>query len=287
MMKRPAMGWSWLLAAGLACAAAGAEKKVVIRGSNTFGEELAGRLIKAYQALHPGATFDLTSEGTGAGLADLFEGRCDLAAASRPINNDELRLARSRGIKLKPHPVGYYGVGVLVHADNPVRNLNDVQVADLFTGRIKFWKQIGGKNRPVKLFIRNPMSGTHLGFRELAMGNRPYAKSARELKSYRAIEDAVAADPDAVGYTGAQQPTSTVVRLVKINGYPLNAASVNEGFYPYARLLRLYSRSDRESEAVRDFLQFLRSKTGRKVLEEAGYVATSGKAADLKMDLGY
>src|SRR5436853_704047 len=58
--------------------------KVVIKGSNTIGEELAPRLITEYKKNHAAASFDLESKATGYGLAALMAGQCDIAAASRP-----------------------------------------------------------------------------------------------------------------------------------------------------------------------------------------------------------
>ena len=62
------------------------------------------------------------------------------------------------------------------------------------------------------------------------------------------------------------------VRAVKINGVALTVESVNEGLFPYARQLRLYTDSHRESSAARDFIQFVQSAEGQRVLEEMGYV---------------
>src|ERR1041384_3796099 len=87
-------------------------EKVVIKGSNTFGEELAPRLIEEYRKDHLGATFDLESKGSATGFAALLAGECDIAAASRPANEDELRLGRSRGIRIETHMIGFYGVAV-------------------------------------------------------------------------------------------------------------------------------------------------------------------------------
>src|SRR5580704_2155139 len=63
--------------------------KIVIRGSNTVGEELAPRLIVEFKKDHPTADFDLEAKATGYGLAALRAGLCDIAAASRPANKEE------------------------------------------------------------------------------------------------------------------------------------------------------------------------------------------------------
>src|SRR5437016_14083060 len=101
----------------------GASGKIVIKGSNTIGEELAPRLIAEYKKDHPNAVFELESKATGYGLAALLAGQCDIAGASRAPIKDEQDLAKSRGVELAEHVIGAYGVEVVVHANNPVGNL--------------------------------------------------------------------------------------------------------------------------------------------------------------------
>src|SRR5205085_7040459 len=97
--------------------------KVIIKGSNTIGEELAPRLIAEYKKEHPDAVFELESKATGYGLAALLAGQCDIAAASRAPIKDEQELAKSRSIELGEHVIGSYGVEVVIHASNPVGTL--------------------------------------------------------------------------------------------------------------------------------------------------------------------
>lgn len=73
---------------------------IVIKGSNTFGEELAPVLIERYRKDHPDVTFQLESKGSGSGFEALLAGQCDIAASSRSPTEDEKRLARSRGVSI-------------------------------------------------------------------------------------------------------------------------------------------------------------------------------------------
>src|SRR5262245_17334117 len=133
-MKRIAIS---LLVIGLSLSferQAPATVKLVIKGSNTFGEELGPRLIAEFRKSHADTSVELESKGTASGFAALFDGKCDVAAASRPANEDEVRLARSRGVRLKSYTIGYYGVAVVVNAKNPVEKLSDAQVRCAFTG---------------------------------------------------------------------------------------------------------------------------------------------------------
>jgi phosphate transport system substrate-binding protein len=266
-----------LLLAGI-CLAVGCSRqqtvtgKLVIKGSNTFGEELGPRLIEEFRKQQPGVTFEIESKGSGSGFAALLAGECDIAASSRPINEDERRQAKSRGLELNEYVIGSYGVAVIVHKDNPVSNLTHEQVRDIFTGAIGNWKQVGGPDAPIHVFIRDPVSGTYLGFQELAMDRRPYVASARQWKSYPEIVEAVKADPNAIGYAGMIFSAREGVKPVAINNVRPTIVTVNEGDYPYSRTLRLYTNKAAESDAARAFVRFVRSRDGQNVLRDLGFV---------------
>src|SRR5258708_594716 len=80
--------------------------KVLIRGSNTFGEELAPRLIAEYKKDHASAAFDVESKATVYGMAALLAGKCDIAGASRVALKEELELAKMRAIELNEYVIG-------------------------------------------------------------------------------------------------------------------------------------------------------------------------------------
>jgi len=245
---------------------------VVIKGSNTFGEELGPKLIRAYRQAHPGVEIELESKGSATGFAALLAGECDIASTSRIAIEDELRLARSRGIAMNHYTVGYYGVAVLVHDANPLRSLSDTQVRDIFTGAVSTWRDVGGEDHAIHLYIRDPVSGTYLGFQELAMERQPYAESAKQLGSYREIAEAVKKDPYGIGYGGMHVAAEAGLHALSINGMPVSTTSVNEGLYPYARLLRFYTNAEGESKEAKRFIRFVRSKDGKAVLQDMGYI---------------
>ncbi|HPC58591.1 MAG TPA: phosphate ABC transporter substrate-binding protein, partial [Kiritimatiellia bacterium] len=262
-----------ILGLGLAAlASAQAGDKLEIRGSDTFGLELGPRLVQAFQERHPGAELALKNIGTASGFDDLLEGRCDILATSRMLTDEEFRMARSRGIELQSALVGYNGIAIIVHADNPVKNLTDVQVRDLFAGRVTRWSQVGGADRPVELFIRDASGGTHLGFRRLAMDHLPYAAAARAQADYAALADAVAANPDAIGHIGMGLAARPGIHYVSINGIPPDEVTVHDGLYPYVQAVWLYARAKSDSPRIEQFMQFVRSKAGQQIVEATGFV---------------
>ena len=264
--------WFFAGLATLMVATAGAGEKLSIKGSNTFGEELGPQLISAFRERNPDVEIALEKLGSGSGIAALLDGTCNIAASSRMLNEDEQRLAKSRGIKLKATAIGYYGVAVIVNAQNPLRNLTDRNVRDIFTGAATNWKQLRGHDQPIEVLIRDATGGTHLGFQELAMERMPYEKSAIEFASYSELAKEVAARPNAVGYVAMNLDTREGLRAVSINGIPPNDFAVNEGLYPYVRKIWLYVRTNPEDKTAQRFVRFVRSKTGQKIVEDIGFV---------------
>ena len=249
--------------------------KLVIRGSNTVGEELAPKLTAAFKKDNPAAEFDTEFKGSGYGIGALAASKCDIAASSRPILKQELEIAQMRSITVNDAVIGAYSVAVIVHNGSSVTNLTKQQVQDIFTGKIQNWKDVGGQDAPMKLHIRDTSSGTQLGFRELAMSNEPYPSAPNVpnmLPSYEEIVAAVAKDPNAIGYCGLTEVSMPGIKGVSIGGIAPTVASVHKGDYPYARTLHLYTNKARESKDARAFIDFVLSATGQKILTDMGFV---------------
>lgn len=262
-----ASGLAVLLCAGAALA----QDKVAIRGSNTIGEELAPQLIAAYKKDHPNVIFDLEFKGTAYGLGALMGGFCDIAAASKPVQKEQEEIARIRNFQFKESIPGSYVVTILVNAGNPVSNLTSNQVQAIFTGKIVNWKDVGGKDAPIHLLARDPVSGTYLGFKELAMGYQDYGEPLQFFTNYVTIAEAVAKDPDSIGYNGLNPTPPAGTKTLTIDGVAPSAVTVNEKKYPYVRVLRLYSDSAKTSRPANDFINFVLSPDGQQVITQMGY----------------
>ncbi len=261
-----------LLGALLTGCSGGKPEKVVMLGSNTIGEELAPRLVAEYRKDHPNVAFEMEFKGTTYGLGALMVSRCDIAAASREATTNEIALAQGQGVEFNNHVIGAYDVAVIVNAACPVGNLKREQVRDLFTGATQNWKDVGGPDAPIRLCIRHPISGTYLGFRELAMENKPYALNVKTFTNYTALVAAVAQDPNAIGYSTIRLSGTQGVKPVSINGVAPSMEAVDKGQYPYARFLRLYTDKARETQEARDFVEFVQSSRGQEILDQMGFV---------------
>jgi phosphate transport system substrate-binding protein len=148
-------------------------------------------------------------------------------------------------------------------------------VRDIFIGVITNWSQAGGADAPVHLYGRDPISGTHLGFKEIAMENKPYADSHNLYVNYEGLVAAVAKDANGIGYASIELATAPGIKGVTIGGVAPSIETVNKDEYPYKRVLHLYTSKGKESAAALDFVQFVQSAPGQKALVAAGFVPKS------------
>lgn len=250
---------------------AGAQTKILIKGSNTIGEELAPRLIAAYKKDHPSTECSFEPKATVYGIAALLGGQCDIAAASRETLKEEREIAKMRDIELNEYVIGAYSVAVVVNAACPVADMTKDQVRDIFTGAVTNWKDVGGTDAPIHLYARDPISGTYLGFKELAMGNKSYADNPNLLTSYEAIVQGIAKDPNGIGYSSIDLVKHAGVKGVSIGGVAPTIEAVNKGQYPYTRVLRFYTNKAKEGKEAKDFVQFVTSEGGQKIVAAMGF----------------
>lgn len=247
-----------------------------IKGSDTM-VNLCQAWAESFMARHPQVTVAVTGGGSGTGIAALISGTCDLASSSRAMTDKEKKQITARGRTSREWIVALDGLAVVVHPSNPVKQLTVSQLADLFTGKIRNWKEIGGTNRAVVLLSREVNSGTHVYFKEHVLGtSQEFAPEALLMPSSQAIADEVSTNPDAIGYYGMGylNPKNKAVAVAKTtaDAYILPAeADIRSGSYPIARPLFVYSL-DESQGLVKAFLDFARSPEGQAIVRKTDFV---------------
>lgn len=256
-----------LLVAG--CAATTTDEATLrITGSDTMVEILT-RVVDDYRRIHPSRPASVEGGGSRAGIAALIAGRTDLAASSRPMLPDEARaLLEARSTLGLGHLMMRDAISIYVHERNPVQSLTMTQLRELFTGRVRSWREVGGSDAPVRILIREAVSGTHLYFEEHVMLGDSYAPHARMFARTGDMIEQIAGDTTAIGYGGWGYQRDGVRRL-RVNGVDAGDAQVREGSYPIARHLRFYSIGT-PPEHVQHFIDWVHGPEGQRAIEEAG-----------------
>ena len=248
-------------------------KPVTIKGSDTM-VILGQRLAEEYMTAKPGTVVQVNGGGSGTGIAALINGTVDLAMASRPMKDDEKAKAKqARGADMVEHPVALDGLGVFVHASNPIQHLTMAQVKDIFQGKVKNWSEVGGPNAPLVLYGRESSSGTYDYFREHVLGKEDFAPAVQTLQGTAAIINAVGHDRNGIGYGGIAYAKEVRAIGISAGGKPPVAPSestVADGSYPLARKLFFYYPAN-APERVTSFAQWAVTPEAQALVTKVGY----------------
>ncbi|MFA5143575.1 MAG: phosphate ABC transporter substrate-binding protein [Candidatus Omnitrophota bacterium] len=264
--------------------AAPAKNSIQVKGSDTM-VNLGQAWAERYMEANPGDFVAVTGGGSGTGLSSLISGTCDVAMSSRNIKEKEVALANKKGINPNEIKAALDGLAVVVNPKNPIGKLTVAQLADIFTGRVKNWKDLGGNNGTIVLLSREVNSGTHVYFKEHVLrkndpnSKEEFAPTALMLSSSQAIADEVAGNPDAIGYYGMGYVSAKQKPVwIAGDGRPEYEAptieNVISGKYPISRPLFIYTNGQPRG-LVKKFVDFCLSKEGQEIVLATDFVPVS------------
>jgi phosphate transport system substrate-binding protein len=220
---------------------------------------------------------EVSAHGTDTAFQDLADRKCDIGMASRRIRDDEAaRLAPLGKLQsaASERVVALDGIAIVVNPSNPVSTLTTAQIADVFSGKIARWSEVGGKEGPIVVHARDDKSGTFDTFKHLVLGTKPLVPYAVRHESSEELSDAVAADVQAVGFIGVRYVRNAKPLMVEDAGSspllpsPMTVATED---YPLSRRLYLYL-PEKASQIARDFVDFATSDAGQDIVQGAGFV---------------
>ena len=261
--------------------AASTKNNIQIKGSDTM-VNLGQAWAEKYMEINPQDFVAVTGGGSGTGFSSLISGTCDIAMSSRNIKNKEITLAKQKGINPNEIKIALDGLAVVVNPKNPLSNLTIEQLAQIFTGKITNWKELGGLNSKIVLLSREVNSGTHVYFKEhILRKNDPNSQEeffpgALMLSSSQAIADEVAQNPSAIGYYGmgyisAKQKPIAVAKDEKSEYEAPTIENVVNGKYPISRPLFIYTNGSPQG-LVKKFIDFALSKEGQDIVLATDFV---------------
>jgi len=233
----------------------GRESTLVLTGSSTVAP-LAAEIGKRFETLHPGVRVNVQTGGSSRGIADARSGLNDIGTVSRPLTPDES--------DLRSFTIARDGICMIVHRSNPVAELTDRQVLQIYTGEITDWSSVGGSES--RITVVNKAEGRAT----LDLFLHYFRLDSSAIKAHVIIGDneqgikTVAGNPDAIGYVsiGAADYDAThgvPIKLLPMNGVPATIENVRSGKFPLARPLNLVT--DREPAGLaRQFIDFARSR---------------------------
>ena len=259
-------------------ATGGGRNTVTIKGSDTM-VILGQRFAEEYMRQNPNVVIQVNGGGSGTGIAALINGTVDLAQSSRPMKAGEKEnVEKRRNAELHETPVALDALAVFVNEANPVKELTIDQLAQIYTGKITNWNQVGGADAAIVLYGRENSSGTYEYFKENVLNKADFAPRTQTLAGTAAVINAVARDRNGIGYGGiAYGEGVRAVAIKKDAGSPAvepTAENVANGTYPISRHLYLYW-IESAGPQVKQFVDWATSAEGQKLVENVGYFPLS------------
>ena len=249
------------------------QSKITVKGSDTM-VILAQKWAELYMKQNPATSIQVTGGGSGVGITALINGTTDIANASRPMKQTEIEKLKARynilGVQI---PCAKDGITIFLNEANKVQELTIKQLSDIYQGKIKNWKELGGVDAEIRMYGRENSSGTYTYFHDEVV-KADYAASVQSLPGTAAVVNAVKKDVNGIGYGGAAYAVGVKHAKVKKDAnnpafFP-TAETIGKGEYPITRYLYMYMRN-RPTGETKKYIDWILSQEGQMVVTEVGY----------------
>ena len=246
-------------------------------------QPLTNAIVKDFTGGEDFDTSILNYSNTHPGYVKLINDEVDLIVVTEP-SEEELALAKQKGVELEVIPVVKEGFVFYVNSKNPVENLTTEQIQKIYSGEITNWKEVGGQDEEIKAFQRPVNSGSQTGMLSLVMKGLKLMEAPKEnlVDTMEAIVNLVSSyqnGKNAIGYSYYYYATTmfetidkTVasnIKLLGIDGVKPNNQTIKDSTYPFTTAYYIViNKADPENAASRVLANQLLSERGQKVAEE-------------------
>lgn len=249
--------------------------EITVKGSDTMFI-LGQRWAATYAKSHPDAKITVTGGGSATGIAALLKGTADICNASWPMSAVQISDFVERFSKRpRQYKMCMDAVAIFVNKANPVGKLSLPQIEAIYTGKIVNWKEVGGTDTSISLYGRENSSGTYEFFKARVLDRQDFAPGTKAMSSTAAVIQAVAGDPNAIGFGGIAYDHGVkhlaISKTSSVRAFEPTEANVYADRYPLARYLFSYVKSEKDVDAVADYISWCLSDAGQTVVQDVGY----------------
>ena len=220
---------------------------------------------QAIMERYPDIRITVAGGGSGVGVQKVGEGLVQIGNTGRALKDTEIAK-----YGLVTFPFAIDGVAVAVNPANGVTGLTKAQVKDVFAGKVTNWKDLGGADAPISLYVREDGSGTRETFEERALDKGTSAPSANVVNSNGAMKTAIAQDKNAIGYVGLGHLDESV-KGVAVDGMVPSQEGAADGSYTVTRLLYMNTKGEPEG-LTKLFVDYIYSEDGKGFISQSGYI---------------
>jgi phosphate transport system substrate-binding protein len=225
---------------------------------------------KRIMAVNPDIHITVAGGGSGVGVKQVGEGLVEIGNTGRPLKKDEIEK-----YGLKTFPFAIDGVAVVLNPANKIKELTSAQVADVYSGKITDWKDLGGEPGQIDVYGREDGSGTREVFTDKIIKDVTLAPSTNVVNSNGAMKTAVAKDKRAIGYVGIGYIDKSV-RAPKLDGMIATQKNAAKGKYTVVRDLFMNTKGE-PAGITKLFIDYIYSPEGAKIVSDNGYIPLKRK----------
>lgn len=250
----------------------GGQQKISVVGSTSV-QPVAEQLSQAYMKNNTNVKITVQGGGSAVGIKSVQDGTAKIGTSSKKLSANE-----SQG--LTQYEIAKDGIAVIINNQNGVSGLTVDQIKGIFSGNITNWKEVGGADAKINLIVREEGSGTRDAFQEIVLGKLAngtkisFNKQAIVQSSTEAVQQAVAQDPNAIGFISFASVKDT--KALTVNGVAPSEATVLDGTYKIQRPFLFLFKGEPTGD-VKSFIDWVIGPDGKAIIKTEKLVPTGVK----------
>ncbi len=243
--------------------------KLVITGSSTVAP-LVSEIAKRFEAQHSDVRIDVQMGGSSRGISDVKQKISDIGMVSRALKENEKNIMA--------FPIALDGITMIVHKSNPIDELKNKEIVDIYTGKITNWSEVGGNDAPITVVSKAEGRGT------LDLFIKYFQIKSSDIKPHVIIGDneqgvkTVSGNKNSIGFVsvGTAEYDAGIgipIKPLPLNGVAASTENIRNGNFPLSRKLNLVTNAKPDGLAE-IFIEFANSKEVADIIEEQYFVTT-------------
>jgi len=245
-------------------------ERIEIAGSTSV-QPVAEKLAAEYMKKHPDVKINVQGGGSGLGIRTAQQGIVDIGTSSKALKPEEKD-------DMKEYVIGKDGIVIAVNKENPIDDLTKEQLRDIFSGKIRNWKEVGGPDAEIHVVVREEGSGTRSSFQSLVMKDAKIRPDAIVQGSTESVKQTVKQDPYAIGFVSMSH-MSDDVKAIKIDGVEPSEKTVADGSYPLVVPFIFLTKGE-PTGVVKDFIKWVFSPEGQNIIRSEKVVPAIANVSD-------
>ncbi|MCT6903102.1 MAG: phosphate ABC transporter substrate-binding protein, partial [Lactobacillus sp.] len=221
-----------------------------------------------YRLAHTSSNIVVQGGGSGTGLSQVQAGAVE-------VGTSDVFAETQKGIdakKLEDYPVAVVGIVPIANKGVGVKNLSVEQLSAIFTGKIKNWREVGGKNQPIIVINRSRGSGTRSTFEDLILNGKD-AVNSQEQDSNGTVKKIVNSTPGTISYISFPYANDQNIQKISIDHVKPDNKNIPTNKWPLWSYEHMYTKG-KPNKATAAFIKYvLGKKVQTELVPKIGYIS--------------